>query len=221
MPSARTSAWATVRSLCHCRGCRELCCRGGRECADADDGRGRLRAPRAPACCPVLLPCVLAVPWMHTVSFLSPGCQRLLPAYQLPLDCRPTVLAGCQGSGKELIQPVLDNQLKAASPLVLPQQVGCCCLVCGALALLCVPFTACCVAMLAAASPPTACAAPIYPAATLEQAAVVACCLSSCLYITASPHRASLPQQWLSSLVIPLQPSLACHLFHLPPCSNG
>ena len=30
---------------------------------------------------------------------------------------------GCQGSGKELIQPVLDNQLKAASPLVLPQQV--------------------------------------------------------------------------------------------------
>jgi 20S proteasome subunit beta 6 len=27
---------------------------------------------------------------------------------------------GCQGSGKELIQPVLDNQLKAASPLVLP-----------------------------------------------------------------------------------------------------
>ena len=31
---------------------------------------------------------------------------------------------GCQGSGKELIQPVLDNQLRAASPLVLPQQVG-------------------------------------------------------------------------------------------------
>lgn len=30
---------------------------------------------------------------------------------------------GVQGSGKELIQPVLDNQLKAASPLVLPQQV--------------------------------------------------------------------------------------------------
>ncbi|PSC76193.1 Proteasome subunit beta type-1 [Micractinium conductrix] len=29
---------------------------------------------------------------------------------------------GCQGSGKELIQPVLDNQLKAASPLVLPAQ---------------------------------------------------------------------------------------------------
>ncbi|KAI3437592.1 hypothetical protein D9Q98_000045 [Chlorella vulgaris] len=29
---------------------------------------------------------------------------------------------GVQGSGKELIQPVLDNQLKAASPLVLPQQ---------------------------------------------------------------------------------------------------
>ena len=27
---------------------------------------------------------------------------------------------GCQGSGKELIQPVLDNQLKASSPLVLP-----------------------------------------------------------------------------------------------------
>jgi len=26
----------------------------------------------------------------------------------------------CQGSGKELIQPVLDNQLKAASPLALP-----------------------------------------------------------------------------------------------------
>jgi hypothetical protein len=31
---------------------------------------------------------------------------------------------GCQGSGKELVQPVLDNQLKAASPLVLPPQVG-------------------------------------------------------------------------------------------------
>ena len=28
-----------------------------------------------------------------------------------------------QGSGKELVQPVLDNQLKAASPLVLPAQV--------------------------------------------------------------------------------------------------
>lgn len=28
----------------------------------------------------------------------------------------------CQGSGKELIQPVLDNQLKAASPLLLPAQ---------------------------------------------------------------------------------------------------
>jgi 20S proteasome subunit beta 6 len=27
---------------------------------------------------------------------------------------------GCQGSGKELVQPVLDNQLRAASPLVLP-----------------------------------------------------------------------------------------------------
>ena len=26
----------------------------------------------------------------------------------------------CQGSGKDLMQPVLDNQLKAASPLVLP-----------------------------------------------------------------------------------------------------
>lgn len=30
---------------------------------------------------------------------------------------------GCQGSGKELMQPVLDSQLKAASPLLLPQQV--------------------------------------------------------------------------------------------------
>ncbi|KAK9817624.1 hypothetical protein WJX74_006639 [Apatococcus lobatus] len=28
----------------------------------------------------------------------------------------------CQGSGKDLIQPVLDNQLKAASPLVLPSE---------------------------------------------------------------------------------------------------
>ena len=26
----------------------------------------------------------------------------------------------CQGSGKDLIQPVLDNQLRAVSPLVLP-----------------------------------------------------------------------------------------------------
>ena len=31
-----------------------------------------------------------------------------------------------QGSGKDLIQPVLDNQLKAASPLVLPPQVHLC-----------------------------------------------------------------------------------------------
>ena len=30
-----------------------------------------------------------------------------------------------QGSGSDLIQPVLDNQLKASSPLVLPQEVGC------------------------------------------------------------------------------------------------
>lgn len=29
---------------------------------------------------------------------------------------------GCQGSGKELVQPVLDNQLKAASKLVLPER---------------------------------------------------------------------------------------------------
>ncbi|RMZ54384.1 hypothetical protein APUTEX25_001960, partial [Auxenochlorella protothecoides] len=29
---------------------------------------------------------------------------------------------GCQGSGKELMQPVLDSQLKAASPLLLPPQ---------------------------------------------------------------------------------------------------
>jgi hypothetical protein len=31
--------------------------------------------------------------------------------------------AHLQGSGKDLIQPVLDNQLKAASPLVLPPEV--------------------------------------------------------------------------------------------------
>lgn len=31
---------------------------------------------------------------------------------------------GCQGSGKELVQPVLDQQLKAASPLVLPARVS-------------------------------------------------------------------------------------------------
>ena len=37
---------------------------------------------------------------------------------------------GLQGSGKDLIQPVLDNQLKAASPLVLPAEVrfASCCL---------------------------------------------------------------------------------------------
>jgi len=29
-----------------------------------------------------------------------------------------------QGSGKDLIQPVLDNQLKAASPLLVPAKVG-------------------------------------------------------------------------------------------------
>jgi 20S proteasome subunit beta 6 len=29
----------------------------------------------------------------------------------------------CQGSGKDLIQPVLDNQLKAASPLLVPPRV--------------------------------------------------------------------------------------------------
>lgn len=28
----------------------------------------------------------------------------------------------CQGSGKDLMQPVLDNQLKAASPLLIPEQ---------------------------------------------------------------------------------------------------
>ena len=33
-----------------------------------------------------------------------------------------TPLVTSQGSGKSLIQPVLDNQLKAASPLVLPQR---------------------------------------------------------------------------------------------------
>jgi 20S proteasome subunit beta 6 len=33
-------------------------------------------------------------------------------------------LRAAQGSGKELIQPVLDNQLKAASPLVLPPRVS-------------------------------------------------------------------------------------------------
>ncbi len=47
------------------------------------------------------------------------------------LDCEivqasftlPTIpLVTLQGSGKSLIQPVLDNQLKAASPLVLPQR---------------------------------------------------------------------------------------------------
>lgn len=32
----------------------------------------------------------------------------------------------CQGSGKDLMQPVLDNQLKAASPLLVPPRVrGC------------------------------------------------------------------------------------------------
>lgn len=29
----------------------------------------------------------------------------------------------CQGSGKDLMQPVLDNQLKAASPLLVPARV--------------------------------------------------------------------------------------------------
>lgn len=32
----------------------------------------------------------------------------------------------CQGSGKDLIQPVLDNQLKADSPLLVPQRVSSC-----------------------------------------------------------------------------------------------
>ena len=36
---------------------------------------------------------------------------------KIPLCC------ALQGSGKDLIQPVLDNQLKAASPLVLPPEV--------------------------------------------------------------------------------------------------
>lgn len=30
----------------------------------------------------------------------------------------------CQGSGKDLMQPVLDNQLKAASPLLVPARVS-------------------------------------------------------------------------------------------------
>jgi hypothetical protein len=32
----------------------------------------------------------------------------------------------CQGSGKDLMQPVLDNQLKAASPLLVPPRVSPC-----------------------------------------------------------------------------------------------
>lgn len=64
----------------------------------------------------------------HIRHLLRPGLTSLLqlPTH-LPLPCSGAVPAGCQGSGKELIQPVLDNQLKAASPLVLPQQVraGC------------------------------------------------------------------------------------------------
>jgi 20S proteasome subunit beta 6 len=33
----------------------------------------------------------------------------------------------CQGSGKDLMQPVLDNQLKAASPLLVPARVSWAC----------------------------------------------------------------------------------------------
>ena len=33
------------------------------------------------------------------------------------------ILCYMQGSGKDLIQPVLDNQLKAASPLLVPAKV--------------------------------------------------------------------------------------------------
>ena len=43
---------------------------------------------------------------------LMPGCCMLM------------LQAAClQGTGKDLIQPVLDNQLKASSPLVLPAEV--------------------------------------------------------------------------------------------------
>ena len=41
---------------------------------------------------------------------------------QAPFILPTTALGTLQGSGKSLIQPVLDNQLKAASPLVLPQR---------------------------------------------------------------------------------------------------
>lgn len=53
-----------------------------------------------------------------------------------------------QGSGKDLIQPVLDNQLKAASPLLIPAKVQHHCLNASmyriTFALICMFFTFAC-----------------------------------------------------------------------------
>lgn len=44
---------------------------------------------------------------------------------QLSVSCHllSIIWTWVQGSGKDLIQPVLDNQLKASSPLVIPAEV--------------------------------------------------------------------------------------------------
>lgn len=69
------------------------------------------------------LPCSFCPPCSSTLCLLHPG-RGAVYTYDA-IGSYERVGYSCQGSGKELIQPVLDNQLKAASPLVLPPKVSC------------------------------------------------------------------------------------------------
>ena len=66
----------------------------------------RLELPGCTANCS--LPCLQCI------------CCLLLSVAHTP---EPSVDCLDQGSGKDLIQPVLDNQLKASSPLIIPEEV--------------------------------------------------------------------------------------------------
>ena len=145
-PPAAAAVAAPVHACPPCLGHRARCCvhvrchwvvRAGwirRAGQVRSGGWGRVPAP-APtggeggeagcaACC------------VRHASWPAPACPRLPPALARqrhslhslnpPSPSAPPaapVLCCAPRSGKELIQPVLDNQLKAASPLVLPPQV--------------------------------------------------------------------------------------------------
>ena len=87
-----------------------------------------LRHATCPWCCRprrgVHLPCQLQITRLlsQLSSALCAAGRGAVYTYDA-IGSYERVGYGCQGSGKELIQPVLDNQLKAASPLVLPAQV--------------------------------------------------------------------------------------------------